>query len=162
MLSGDEFYVILKLTTGEQMMAVLQEEDEQNIMIDYPIVIKTIMDYDEGKERVTVSPLCAFTSEQSCVISKHNVLYIKKLHYVFIPHYQKIVKEQQQTTLFSSVDCDSDDSLDWEDEPATPEDIIKLQQMIKSISGADEYEYEEDIDWEEKLKNLVPGNDTLN
>jgi hypothetical protein len=157
MLTGNELYVILKFTSGELIMATLQEEDEQNIMIDYPIVIKTIMDYEGGKERVSVSPLCSFTSEHSYVISKNNVLYIKKLHYVFIPHYQRIVKDQQETTSFSSLDSNSDDSLEWDDEPTTQEESINMQEMLTSIE-----ELDDDIDWDEKLKNLVPGNDTLN
>lgn len=138
MLSDNEFYIIMKLTTGEQVMAVLKEEDELNIMIDHPMLMKITQVFETGKEHITASPLCAFTNDQTFIISKSNVLFIKKLHHVFVPHYQKLVSEHQESTLFTPADATSDESLSWEDEP------------------------QEETDWEEKLKNFVPGNDTLN
>jgi hypothetical protein len=56
---------------------------------------------------------------------------------VFVPHYQRLVNEHQESTLFTPADSATDESLSWEDEP-------------------------EETDWEEKLKNFVPGNDTMN
>lgn len=157
MLSDNEFYIILKLTSGEQVMAVLQEEDEDNVMLDHPMVMKTITNLDAGKEHITASPLCAFTDDQTFILSKENILFIKKLHRVFIPHYQRIVSDYMESTLFSPADSDSAESLKWDDEP-TPEEARKMQEMLKHIAE----EEREEINWEEKLKNLVPGNDTLN
>lgn len=156
MLSGDEFYIVFKLTSGEQVMAVLQEEDEQHIMVEHPMIMKTIMNFEAGKEHVTASPLCAFTDDQEFVIEKSNVLFIKKLHHVFIPHYQRIVADHMESTLFSPAGSNTAESLRWDDEP-TPEEARKMQSMLSSIAGE-----EEEINWEEKLKNLVPGNDTMN
>jgi hypothetical protein len=143
MLSGNELYIVMKLTSGEQVLAVLQEEDEEHVMLEYPMVMKTIVNFEAGKEHITASPLCAYTDEQSFVILKSNILFIKKLHQVFIPHYQRIVADHQESTLFSPADSISDDSLLWGDEPE-----VKLETS------------EEEIDWNEKLEKLVPGNDT--
>lgn len=157
MLNGNELYIVLKLTSGEQVMAVLQQEDEHHVLLEHPMVMKTIMNFDAGKEHITASPLCAFTDEQSFVIPKRNILFIKKLHHVFVPHYQRIVSDHMESTLFSPADSDTAESLRWDDEP-TPEEARKMQKMLKSVLG----EEEEEINWEEKLKNLVPGNDTMN
>ena len=37
MLSGDEFYVVCKFTSGEQVMAVLKAEDIQHVELEYPM-----------------------------------------------------------------------------------------------------------------------------
>lgn len=154
----NDFYIVLKLNSGEQVMAVLHEEDENNIMIENPMVIKTIMNFEAGKEHITASPLCSFTDEQSFVLPKQSILFIKKLHHVFIPHYQKIVADYMESTLFSPAESNTAESLRWDDEP-TQEQANKMKQMLESIIGGEE---EEEINWDEKLKNLVPGNDTMN
>lgn len=158
MLSGNEFYIVLKLTSGEQIMAVLNQEDDHNVMLEHPMVIKTIMNFEAGKEHITASPLCSFTDEQSFVIPKRSILFIKKLHHIFIPHYQKIVSDYTESTLFSAADSNTAESLRWDDEVnPEPEEANKIYNMLKSIIGE-----EEEINWDEKLKNLVPGNDTIN
>lgn len=155
MLNGNELYIICKLTSGEQIMAVLQQEDEHHVMLEHPMVMKTILNFEAGKEQITASPLCAFTDEQSFVIPKRNILFIKKLHHLFIPHYQRIVSDHMESTLFSPAGSNTAESLRWDDE-VTPEQANKMKTMLKSIIE------EEEIDWEEKLKNVVPGNDTIN
>jgi hypothetical protein len=154
MLTGDEFYVVFKLTSGENVMAVLRNEDDQHVLVEHPMVMRSIMNFEAGKEHLTAAPLCAFTDESDFVIPKNNILFMKKLHHVFIPHYQRIVNEHENTTLF--VPNGQEEALSWEDE-MTPETARKAVQQLKGILGE-----EEEIDWKEKLKFLVDGNDTLN
>jgi hypothetical protein len=141
-----DMYIVLKLTSGEQVMAVLLEEDEEHIMIENPMVMKTVISLEEGKEHITASPLCAFTDEQSFVLPKSNILFIKKLHHVYIPHYKRIVADNLEITSFSP--RDSEEELQWEDD-----------YTVEELSAKDNVE---EVDWEEKLKNFVPGNETLN
>lgn len=153
-----EFYVVMKLTSGEQVMAVLKEEDEQHILIENPMVMKTSLDFDAGKERITASPLCPFSEDKDYVLAKRNLLYVKKMHHVFVSHYKQIVSDYAQSTNF--VPEGSAEALDWGDEEVpTPEEARK---MIAQLKGVFEEEKEEEIDWKEKLKQLVPGNDTIN
>jgi hypothetical protein len=100
--------------------------------------MKTIVNLEAGKEHLTASPLCAFTDESEFVLPKVNILFIKKLHHVFIPHYQRIVKDHEDSTLF--IPAGQEDALDWDEEESE----------------------EEEIDWKEKLKFLVDGNETIN
>lgn len=157
MLNDNDFYVVFKLTSGENVMAVLRQEDESHVMIEHPMVMKSIMNFEAGKEHLTASPLCAFTDETDFVIAKKNIMYMKKLHRVFIPHYKRIVTEHESSTMFIPADSNTAESLQWEDEELTPERAKKAAEQLRSI-----FEQEEEINWEEKLKNLVPGNDTLN
>lgn len=158
MLEDNDFYVVFKLTSGENVMAVLRQEDESHVMIEHPMVMRSIMNFEAGKEHLTAAPLCAFTDESDFVIAKKNIMYMKKLHRVFIPHYQRIVRDHQESTLFTPADSNTAESLQWDDEEMTPERAKKAIEQLQSIFERDE----EEINWDEKLKNLVPGNDTLN
>jgi hypothetical protein len=156
MIKDNEFYIVLKLTSGEQIMAVLQEEDEDHVLIDNPMVMRTIMNFEAGKEHITASPLCAFTDEQSFVIPKCNILFIKKLHHVFIPHYQKIVSDHMESTLFSPADSTTGESLLWDDEPPSIEEARKMKKMLEDVLGIEEE------DKPSPKSVFVEGNDTIN
>jgi len=74
MLSNNDFYVVIKLTSGEQVMAVLRQEDDAHVLIEHPMIMKTIVNFEAGKEHLTASPLCAFTAESEFVLPKVNIL----------------------------------------------------------------------------------------
>lgn len=151
-------YVILKLTSGEQVMSILKEEDDEYILLEDPMCIKTIPVLESGKEHITAAPLCHFTADREFVINKRNVLFVKKMHHLFIPHYIRIVDDHMKSDVFQPAEEPSD-SLIWEDD-FTPETAAKAVEQLKNIFG-DETK-EEEVDWESKLRNLVQGNDTIN
>ena len=156
MITDSDFYIVMKLVSGEQVMAVLRQEDELHILVEHPMVMKTIVDFEEGKERVTASPLCPFTSDDEFVLDKKNVMYVKKLDHVFVDHYRDIVSQYSKSTNF--VPRGHTDALDWGDEPPTAEEARKMIAQLKNVLG----EEEDEIDWKEKIKFLVDGNDTIN
>ncbi len=84
MLDGSELYVILKLSSGEQVMAVLHEEDDERVLLETPMCIRTIPVLDAGREHVTASPLCQFSDDKVFVIHKKDIMFCKKLHHLFI------------------------------------------------------------------------------
>ena len=155
MLKDNDFYVVFKLVSGEQVMAVLVQEDDDHVLVEHPMIMRFALDFEAGKERITAAPFCAFTSDSEFVLAKSNIMFMKKLHHVFVPHYQQIVKDHEESTLF--VPKNSAEELKWDDEPPTPEQARKAIQQLQSI-----FNEEEEINWEEKLKNLVQGNDTIN
>ena len=155
---SDNLYVILKLTSGEQVMAVLREEDEQYVMLEDPMCIKMIPVLETGREHVIANPLCHFTDDTTYVIPKQSILFVKRLQSSFVPHYLKLV-EQHNDHSFVPREEKNAEQLDWGDEEPTPEEARK---MIKQLKNVFEEEKEEEVDWKEKLKNLVPGNDTIN
>lgn len=133
MLSGNELFVVLKLVSGEQVMAVLRSEDEMFIEIESPMCIRTIPVIETHKEHITAHPLCQFSDDVSYVLDKKDVMFVKKMHHIFIPHYLRIVEEHEKLTIVN-------------EEKSTPraEDLY--------------WEEEEEID----LRNFVEGNDTIN
>lgn len=133
MLSGNELFVVLKLVSGEQVMAVLRSEDEMFIEVESPMCIRTIPVLATNREHITAHPLCQFTDDVNYVLDKKDVMYIKKMHHVFIPHYLRIVEEHEKLGLLDTNERRKAEDLTLEEEPI-----------------------------EENFTTFVEGNDTIN
>jgi hypothetical protein len=101
MLEDNEFYIVMKLTSGEQVMAVLKEEDDEHVLLESPMCIKTIPIVEQSREHVTAHPLCQFSDDRTFVIAKRDIMFVKKLHHLFVPHYQRIVEEHERISFVS-------------------------------------------------------------
>lgn len=160
MINGDEFFVVCKFTSGEQVMAVLKAEDLQYVELEYPMVIRTYANLEAQREQITAQPFCVFSDEKSFVIDKKNILFVKKLHHVFVPHYRRIVQEHEQTVFTARQEPRAED-LNWDGEEevmlSNPEHAKKAMHMLKQIMEAKEEEREES-----RFVNFVKGNDTIN
>ena len=140
MLNDNDFYIVLKLVSGEQVMAVLRQEDDNHVLVEHPMIMRFALDFEAGKERITAAPFCAFTSDTEFVLEKSNILFIKKLHHIFIPHYQQIVKDHSESSHF--IPKGSAEELQWDDEPPTPEEAQKMIAQLKGVLGEEEEEIE--------------------
>jgi hypothetical protein len=81
-------------------------------------------------------------------------MFVKKLHHLFIPHYQRIVEEHERLS-FISKDSNKEELI-WEDEVDLEEAkrrILMLEELAKTPK--DERE-------EERFRVFVEGNDTVN
>ena len=117
MLNGNELFVVLKLVSGEQVMAVLRSEDSSFIEIESPMCIKTIPIIEDNKEHITAHPLCQFSDEVKYVLDKKDVMFVKKMHHIFIPHYLRIVEEHEKLTVVNEEKSNPRaEDLYWEDE----------------------------------------------
>ncbi len=153
MLDGSEFFVVLKLCSGEQVMAVLRQEDEDRILLETPMVMRSIPVLETGREHITAHPLCQFSDDKVYVILKKDVMFCKKLHHVFIPHYMKIVKEHEETSFVSK---DNRELLEhWDD--ADQMTVEEAEKRIKMLAELLRRKPEE----EELPLTLVRGNDTV-
>ena len=128
MLSGNELFVILKLVSGEQVMAVLRSEDEMFIEVESPMCIRTIPVLATNKEHITAHPLCQFTDDVNYVLDKKDVMFIKKMHHIFIPHYLRIVKEHEELGLMDTNERRTAEDLTWE-EPIEEDFKIKIVEV---------------------------------
>lgn len=154
MLDGSEFFVVLKLCSGEQVMAVLREEDDDRILLESPMVMRTVPIFETGREHVTAHPLCQFSDDRIYVILKKDVMFCKKMHHVFVPHYMRIVKEHDTSTSFVDKQNNKQE-LNWDDEETmTVEEAEKRIQMLASL-------LEKNTEEEEIPFTVVRGNDTI-
>ena len=147
MLTGKEFYVVLKLSTGEQIMGVLEDETETHMQIISPMIIRSIPVPQEGREHITAHPYCQFTDDNVFDIDKKNVIYIKPLKDIMIPHYKKIVMQHEREEHVETAT------------EMTAEEARKRIKLLASIFG-DELDNALGEQTEESPSHFVEGNDT--
>jgi len=136
---SNELYVIVKFTSGEQVMSILESEDETYIELKSPMLIRTIPIFEERKEHITANPFCQFSDDTFFIVDKKNVMFIKKLHQLFIPHYKRIVAQH--------------------------EDLFDIKQNADgSVSKAEDLKWDDEPDEEEQemFRVYIEGNDTIN
>jgi hypothetical protein len=130
MLDGTELCVIIKLVSGENVMAVLQDEDEQYVELLHPMSIRT-MPVSPSKETVVAAPLCQYSEDDTYLIDKKNVLFIKKLSHYLIPHYYNMVHEFGEPQLIKDARMRAEGRANqadlWEEEM-----LESLQEVDKS------------------------------
>lgn len=145
MLTGNEVFVVVKLTTGEQMMCALEQEDDVYIELLHPMVVRTIPNIQTGKEHITAAPFCIFSNDSSYVIDKKNVMFIKPLNQTFIPHYMRIVQEHEEVNFVPR------------EEKMSHEEARKRISMLANLFGD---QLDEELEKTEVKPTYVEGNDT--
>jgi hypothetical protein len=153
MLDENEFYIVMKLTSGEQVMAVLREEDDDHVLLESPMCIRTIPILEASREHVTAHPLCQFSDDRTFVIAKRDIMFVKKLHHLFIPHYQRIVAEHEKLSFITK---DQKEELLWEDE-VDQEEAKRRISMLEDLAKTPKDEEEE-----KRYRVFIEGNDTIN
>ena len=153
MLDENEFYIVMKLTSGEQVMAVLREEDDNHVLLESPMCIRTIPILETSREHVTAHPLCQFSDDRTFVIAKRDIMFVKKLHHLFIPHYQRIVAEHEKLSFITK---DQKEELLWEDE-VDQEEAKRRISMLEDLAKTPKDEEEE-----RRYRVFIEGNDTIN
>ena len=149
-------YVIIKLTSGEQVMAALEEDAPEFIEVSYPLIVKMtpITDGQRMHEQITAHPFCQFSSDRLYRLPKTCIMFYKELDEMMIPHYTKIVNSYEDKIL---VQRKPQKELDW-DEPQnmTVEELRKRIDMLADIFG-EQLDKETE---EECYRTFVEGNDT--
>ena len=153
MLDDNEFYIVMKLTSGEQVMAVLREEDDDHVLLESPMCIRTIPILEASREHVTAHPLCQFSDDRTFVIAKRDIMFVKKVHHLFIPHYQRIVAEHEKLSFITK---DQKEELLWEDE-VDQEEAKRRISMLEDLAKTPKDEEEE-----KRYRVFIEGNDTIN
>lgn len=144
-------FVVLKLTTGEQLMATLRAEDDKYIDIANPMQVRIFPTVQEGHraEQVTVIPFCNFTTERDFTIPKTCVMFVKPLATNLIPSYLNIVRQYSNSTVRTEQE---------ESEELTTEEINRRLDMLESLLNREEEDTEME---EEETTTFVEGNDTF-
>lgn len=149
-------YVLIKLTTGEQLMAQIHDENETHVAVSNPMVLRMIPQAIDGRisEHVTASPFCHFAEGTDFVLPKTSIMFIKPLKQTLIQHYRNVVQENGDNEIVAN----DKRKVRWagEEEEMTLEEINRRIDMLQSIiDGTSPEEEEEDV------KVFVEGNDTL-
>jgi hypothetical protein len=123
MLDDNEHFIIMKLTSGEQVMAVLREEDEDYVLVESPMCIRMIPLLEANREHITAHPLCHFSDDKEYVLAKKDIMFIKNLHHAFVSHYIRIVEENERVNEYAPRQNRAED-LTWEEEESLEENWV--------------------------------------
>lgn len=162
-MTKEDQFVIIKLVSGEQLMATLTDEDETSLHIDYPMIIRMVPFVQGGRaqEHVTAAPLCQFSEDKHFSIPKNTVIFVKRLHQLIIPHYERLVEENETSVLVRKEEDGSISRVELgeeQEEDLTVDEIRKRIDMLESIvDSAKSRDKKEKDD-----RFFIEGNDTVN
>jgi hypothetical protein len=159
----DKQYVVVKLITGETVMATFDGEDEKYIKIDFPVQIRSVLIPEINKESLSASPLCPFSDSTTFVLEKDHIVYIKKLHNAFVEHYKDFCKSYEEAMIPMKrarvQEHSADEMFEGFDDldELTLEEIQNRLELLEAIASAPREELtEEELD----KRVFVQGNDT--
>lgn len=163
-MTKQEQFVIIKLVSGEQLMATLTDEDGSTLYIDYPMIIRMVPFVQGGRaqEHVTAAPLCQFSDDKHFSIPKNTVIFVKKLHQMIIPHYERLVEENESSVLVRKEEDGTVSRVELgeeREEDITVDEIRKRIDMLESIVDSARSREEKE---EKDTRFFVEGNDTVN
>jgi hypothetical protein len=154
----DKDYVVVKLVSGETIMAMFEGEDDKFVKVEYPIQIKTVVIPELQRESISASPMCQFSDATSFVLEKAHIIYIKKLHKQFVSHYKGFIKSYEEAlipTTRSSIQETLSEYFD-DTEDLTLDEINRRIEMLEAIASGEHSEEDEEI-----MLSVIEGNDTL-
>jgi hypothetical protein len=154
----DKQYVVVKLVSGETVMAIFEGEDDKFVKIDRPIQIRTTIVPELGRESISASPLCQFSDATSFVLEKDHIIYIKKLHSQFIPHYNNFLRSYDEALIPATRSSIQEQLSEYFDdaEHLTIDEINRRIEMLEAIASGGHPEEDDDL-----MLNVMEGNDTL-
>jgi hypothetical protein len=170
LLNGDEHFVIIKLISGEQIMAILEYEHDDTVELVYPMLMRMFPVVTAGKahEHLTATPYSQFAENAHISVHKRNIIFMKNLHHVLIPHFERLVAENEQTVLLKK---DAQVEEDWTDTPEDIEFLRKIKEEAQSMTTEELekkiamleslYKDEEEISVEDVKSIILDGNDTI-
>lgn len=143
-----EYYVVIKLVSGEQVMATLVNEDEYTIEIKNALSIKLrlVSDGDRQFESITVVPFCQFTDDPNFVLDKSIIIYVKELAESLAIKYENLVE--------------SEFSVNLTDSPTDVDDLVsKINKVAEKLK--DGGVFVDNFEEEDLPPFLINGTDTI-
>lgn len=145
-------YIVIKLTTGEQVMAALEDDATDYLDVSFPMVIKAtaVSDGERIQEQITAHPFCQFSADKYFRLPKSSIMFYKELHESLISHYTRIVNNYEKTVLVKQKE------LEWDEpEKMSVDEIRKRIDVLEAIFG-------NEVDEEsEEQRVFIEGNNTL-
>ena len=99
-------YVVLKLVTGEELLATLENKPSDNVVISNPMKIQVFHEQDEDGNlipNVSATPWCEYSANKKYTIYMNHVILLEDLHEELVEHYTNLVKAFE-TKVTATVD----------------------------------------------------------
>lgn len=108
-------------------------------------------------EQVSATPYTQFSDTSHITVNKRNILFLKNLHHMLIPHFTKLVHDNEDKVLVAK-DGTGDVSLSQEDDC---EEEINIEEAKKRIAMLEAIFGEENQEEQKELSSFIEGNETL-
>lgn len=157
MMDADKDYVVVKLITGEQLLAIKVDETKQDITLLFPMQTKEVHrvnDNGTASESITCSPFCTFAQERMFTFPKTSVMFYERLHSLLVPYYIRMVNQYERMVDVPESLFREDEGYEDEPEPLTVEDVEKAVDRLAAIMASASSETETE-------GTFVEGNDTV-
>jgi hypothetical protein len=158
MIDENDFFVAVKLGSGEHVLAVLVDEDVDTVHLKYPMVIKIAAQILDGRavEHMSASPLCPFAGDPNYFIERHHLMYIKEMHQSMIERFVALISSTEREV---DVHENAEGNLEEKEMPMSLDELRDKLNRLSSMVGLPPLEELEKDDFD---KFFIEGNDTVN
>ena len=128
---GDK-YIVMKLATGEEVVAHMIKEDDYEICVLFPMIVKQIQrigPMGRAFEQIMLSPYTYFAADDEYTFHKHQIIFIKDLDPKYEAEYNHAIDD------FIGLNSQQQAPTNVEDVKALAE---KLQNMFRREEDFDE------------------------
>ena len=130
-MPGDK-YIVMKLATGEEVVAHMIKEDDYEISVLFPMIVKQIQrtgPMGRAFEQIVLSPYTYFAADDEYTFHKHQIIFIKDLDPKYEAEYNHAIDD------FIGLNSQQQAPTNVEDVKALAE---KLQNMFRREEDFDE------------------------
>tara|TARA_B100001094_G_scaffold187333_1_gene181561 strand:- start:4831 stop:5310 length:480 start_codon:yes stop_codon:yes gene_type:complete len=137
LIKEDDQFVLVKLASGEMLVATLRQHTEETLSVEYPFELRIHQDKrkDQIVDVTAAAPFCGFAEDRKFTFKKSDIMFTKQLHTYSIPFYIELVEEYEKLI----------------DVPVPKKSLFETQEMLrktasdmiernKEILGEDRYE----------------------
>jgi len=164
-----ERYVVLKLISGEQVLATYDGETTTTVSFKDPMMIKLFPSVNpitkQPAENVTIAPWSSFVETKEYCLDKSQILFVKNMNELVAKQYLRLLNEYEKTV---PVRENADGYLEVIEEDEYEDTYDTVEEVSRKLNQMARERHEEDLEeelheMEEKWKvTFVKGNDTIN
>lgn len=127
-------YVVMKLVSGEEILAHLTSEDDYDIHVLFPMIVKHINRNVQGRmmESIVLGPWTHFSAEDEFTFNKQHLIFLKDLDDRYVDEYNRSVDESLGNIP--------------EPEPYNPDELKQLTERLQNMFREHVREEEEDLE----------------
>ena len=146
LIKEDDQFVLVKLASGEMLVATLRQHTEETLSDEYPFELRIHQDKrkDQIVDVTAAAPFCGFAEDRKFTFKKSDIMFTKQLHTYSIPFYIELVEEYEKLI----------------DVPVPKKSLFETQEMLRK-TASDMIERNKDILGEDRYEDTSEIIDAL-
>lgn len=146
LIKEDDQFVLVKLASGEMLVATLRQHTEETLSVEYPFELRIHQDKrkDQIVDVTAAAPFCGFAQDRKFTFKKSDIMFTKELHTYSIPFYIELVEEYEKLI----------------DVPVPKKSLFETQEMLRK-TASDMIERNKDILGEDRYEDTSEIIDAL-